>query len=77
MESDARGDRLWVYAVLPAVILNAAGCIIFGAYYGLAAQQPEWVAGIGQGGSSAETRKNRRLLRMTWPNRSTQVQSVR
>jgi len=49
VESDARRDRLWVYAVLPVVILNLAGCIIFGAYYGLAAQQPELVADIGEG----------------------------
>jgi membrane protease YdiL (CAAX protease family) len=46
---DARRERLWIYAVLPAVILNLTGCIIFGAYYGLAAQQPELVADIGQG----------------------------
>ena len=47
--SDARRDRLWVYAVLPVIILNIAGCILFGAYYGLASQQPELVAGIGEG----------------------------
>ena len=44
-----RRERLWIYAVLPAVLLNLAACAIFGAYYGLAAQRPELVAAIGQG----------------------------
>ena len=44
-----RRERLWTYAVLPAVVLNLAACIIFGVYYGLAAQRPELVAAIGQG----------------------------
>ena len=46
---EARREKLWTYAVLPAVVLNLAGCAIFGAYYGLAAQRPELVAAIGQG----------------------------
>ena len=48
-EPEARRGRLWIYAVLPAVVLNLAGCAIFGAYYGLAAQRPELVAAIGGG----------------------------
>lgn len=43
------GDRLWLYAVLPPVILNLGSFCIFGIYYGLAAQRPELVAGIGEG----------------------------
>jgi len=42
-------DRLWVYMILPAVILNLGGVIVFGIYYGLASQRPEIVAGIGPG----------------------------
>jgi membrane protease YdiL (CAAX protease family) len=48
-EPTAKLGRLWVYAVLPAIILNLGGCVIFGSYYGMAAQQPELIAGIGQG----------------------------
>ena len=48
-EPDARRDRLWVYAVLPAVVLNLAGCMVFGAYYGLAAQQSALVASVRPG----------------------------
>jgi membrane protease YdiL (CAAX protease family) len=43
---EAGRDRLWVYMVLPTVILNLAGCLIFGTYYGLAAEKQELVSGI-------------------------------
>jgi membrane protease YdiL (CAAX protease family) len=48
-EPDTGHERLWVYAVLPAIILNLVSCIIFGVYYGLAAQRPELLSGISQG----------------------------
>jgi membrane protease YdiL (CAAX protease family) len=37
---------LWVYTVLPAVILNICAILLFGGYYGLQATQPELVANI-------------------------------
>ena len=49
VETQAKGDRLWVYTVLPAILLNLVGCVILGAYYGLEAQQPELAAAIGEG----------------------------
>ncbi len=41
-----RTRPLWVYAVLPAVILNAGAIVIFGGYYGLQATQPDLVSAI-------------------------------
>jgi len=45
----ARQERLWVFTVLPPVILNLVGLGVFGTYYALAAQRPELVAGIKSG----------------------------
>ena len=48
-ELSTKRDRLWVYIVLPVVILNVGAVIVFGIYYGLASQRPELVAGISPG----------------------------
>jgi len=48
-ELSSKRDNLWIYTVLPPVILNLFGCCIFGTYYGLASQQPELVANINLG----------------------------
>jgi membrane protease YdiL (CAAX protease family) len=37
---------LWVYTVLPAVILNIAAILIFGSYYALQATKPDLVSSI-------------------------------
>src|SRR4030067_2846440 len=37
---------LWIYAALPAVILNIGAVLIFGSYYALQATQPDLVASI-------------------------------
>ncbi|MBM3187583.1 MAG: CPBP family intramembrane metalloprotease [Chloroflexi bacterium] len=42
-------DRLWIYTVLPPLILGLVGMIVFGAYYALQAASPETVQGIAQG----------------------------
>ncbi len=42
----AQARPLWVYAVLPAVILNAGAILIFGGYCGLQATQPSLVSAI-------------------------------
>ena len=43
-----RGD-LWRFAVLPIVVLNLGGIAIFGAYYGLASQQPDAATKLSSG----------------------------
>lgn len=47
--SSAPRERLWVYTVLPALILNLLGLVVFGGYYAMAAVRPDLVAGIGPG----------------------------
>jgi membrane protease YdiL (CAAX protease family) len=42
----SRVSPLWVYAVLPAVILNLGAIVIFGGYYTLQAVRPEMVSSI-------------------------------
>jgi membrane protease YdiL (CAAX protease family) len=42
-------DNLWVYTILPVVLLGVVGMLVYGAYYGLQATRPELVAGIAQG----------------------------
>ncbi len=42
-------QRLWVYAVLPPVVLNLGMLLGIGAYFALAATQPSVVAGFNQG----------------------------
>ena len=37
---------LWIYTILPAIILNIGAIILFGGYYGLQATQPELVSNI-------------------------------
>lgn len=44
-----RRDRLWVFAILPAVVLNMGLILASGAYFALAAMRPEWVAGVSLG----------------------------
>jgi len=44
-----RREKLWVYSILPIIVLNLGAMFIFGAYYAVAATRPEWVAGFGQG----------------------------
>ena len=39
-------NPLWIYTVLPVVILNVGAIVLFGGYYGLRATQPELVANI-------------------------------
>lgn len=39
-------DRLWVYVILPIVVLFLAGVVAYGTYYTLAAVQPDLVAGV-------------------------------
>lgn len=34
-------EKLWVFAVLPAVLLNLFSIVLFGGYYAMQAQQPE------------------------------------
>ena len=45
-QSDTRRDGLWLYAILPAVLVNLVSCIIFGVYGMLLGTQPERAAGI-------------------------------
>jgi len=42
-------DRLWVYTVAPIVIFLMGGAVIYGAYYALAAVQPELVESVSPG----------------------------
>jgi membrane protease YdiL (CAAX protease family) len=42
----SHSNPLWIYTVLPAVILNIGAILLFGGYYGLQATQPELVAEI-------------------------------
>lgn len=44
--SSSQNGKLWVYAVLPPVILNVVAIIIFGGYYALQATRPTLVAWI-------------------------------
>jgi membrane protease YdiL (CAAX protease family) len=46
---NALDKKLWVYTILPAVILNVGGVLIYGVYYGLQYARPELVAGIAPG----------------------------
>lgn len=39
------GDNLWLYLILPPVILNVTSLILYGGYYALYYTQPEAVAG--------------------------------
>ena len=43
---DAKTDRLWLYIILPIVVLTLAAFLTYGVYYGLQATQPEAVAGL-------------------------------
>lgn len=43
-----REEKLWVYAVLPVVVLNLGLLLAIVAYFGLAATQPALLAGFGQ-----------------------------
>jgi membrane protease YdiL (CAAX protease family) len=43
-----RDQKLWIYTVLPAVILNIGSLIIYGGYYSLKYMQPDTVAKIPQ-----------------------------
>jgi len=45
-ELSIKQDRLWVYIVVPIVILFLGGTLTYGTYYALAAVRPELVAGI-------------------------------
>src|SRR5215469_1687197 len=50
MESSVvRKQRLWVYAILPVLVLNVGGFLIYGVYYAMAAVQPRLVAHIPPG----------------------------
>ena len=42
----SHSNLLWIYTVLPVVILNVGAIVLFGGYYGLRATQPELVANI-------------------------------
>lgn len=42
-------DHLWVYAILPIVLIGFVGMLVYGGYYTLQAVRPEAVAGISQG----------------------------
>lgn len=44
-----RRERLWVYSVLPIIILNLGMMLAIGTYFALAATQPMLVAGFSQG----------------------------
>jgi membrane protease YdiL (CAAX protease family) len=44
--SASHQSRLWVYAVLPAVILNIVAILVFGSYYAFQAVRPDLVAAI-------------------------------
>jgi membrane protease YdiL (CAAX protease family) len=46
---DAKTDRLWLYIILPIVVLTLAAFLTYGVYYGLQATQPEAVAGLSIG----------------------------
>jgi membrane protease YdiL (CAAX protease family) len=48
VKTASRASPLWVYAVLPPVILNIAAIILFGGYYALQAIQPAFVSRISQ-----------------------------
>jgi len=43
---NSRLRPLWIYTVLPAVILNIGAVLIFGSYYALQATQPDLVSSI-------------------------------
>ena len=45
-KSTSHTSPLWIYTVLPAVILNIGAILLFGGYYGLQATQPELVSSI-------------------------------
>ncbi len=47
--SISRKEHLWVYAALPAILLNVIGLLIYGTYYAIASQQPRLVASIPPG----------------------------
>jgi membrane protease YdiL (CAAX protease family) len=50
MESSViRKQHLWVYAILPVLVLNVGGLLIYGVYYALASVQPRLVAHIPSG----------------------------
>jgi membrane protease YdiL (CAAX protease family) len=46
MRLSNRQDKLWVYTVLPIVVLFLGGIFAYGTYYALATVQPELVASI-------------------------------
>jgi len=48
-------EKLWIYLVLPAVILNLGAFFTYGAYYALYYTQPGLVAGISPGAVRAAT----------------------
>jgi hypothetical protein len=50
-----RDNKLWIYTVLPALILNIASLGIYGGYYGLKYTQPGVVAAIPENTTSLVT----------------------
>ncbi len=42
----SRSDRVWLFAVLPAVVLNLGAMLLYGGYYALQAVSPATVAGV-------------------------------
>ena len=49
MSEEHQLEKLWVYSILPIIVLNLGAMCIFGAYYAVAAMRPEWVVGLSQG----------------------------
>ena len=55
VQKKSQTEKLWVYTVLPPLILNIGSFFTYGAYYALNYTQPEWVAGITPGAVRAAT----------------------
>lgn len=45
-ELSTKQDRLWVYMILPIILLFVGGMLSYGIYYALGATQPEIIAGV-------------------------------
>ncbi len=55
VQQEFQTEKLWIYTVLPPLILNIGSFFTYGAYYALYYTHIEWVAGITPGAVRAAT----------------------